>query len=42
MKKVKLENVKEESPTEWKNLGDIQRRAKEQEKGFLIKCLLVY
>jgi hypothetical protein len=34
MKKVKLEHVKEETLTEWKNLGDIERRAKEQEKGF--------
>uniref|UniRef100_A0A914L113 Uncharacterized protein n=1 Tax=Meloidogyne incognita TaxID=6306 RepID=A0A914L113_MELIC len=39
MKKVKLENVKEESPTEWKNLGDIQRRAKEQEKELQLELM---
>nr|CAD2194141.1 unnamed protein product [Meloidogyne enterolobii] len=39
LKKVKLENVKEESPTEWKNLGDIQRRAKEQEKELQLELM---
>uniref|UniRef100_A0A915MGB8 Uncharacterized protein n=1 Tax=Meloidogyne javanica TaxID=6303 RepID=A0A915MGB8_MELJA len=39
MKKVKLENVKEESPTEWKNLGDIQRRAREQEKELQLELM---
>lgn len=39
LKKVKLENVKEETPTEWKNLGDIQRRAKEQEKELQLELM---
>ncbi|KAF7638908.1 hypothetical protein Mgra_00001718 [Meloidogyne graminicola] len=38
-KKVKLENVKEETPTEWKNLGDIERRAKEQERELQLELM---